>query len=638
MARVYTDLPNHPGELEVARQLAALDDDRLHLWFGVNYIPGVPDIDVIIWHENGGVFVIEVKAVPLEEIEWYGWNRCKIARRPETQGPHQQAHRALHCLRNFLGRMEAKPFVTSGACWPRIRRRQWNDHWNDSAVCGAYAESMLFADDIYADPAALRERLEHIRLNPNMGADRQSAFTHDAAALGEFRRALDVTARPKPIQSDYERLRVLENAISEKTRREAPAYGEKRIVYSGRPGTGKTFRLLRTALYHAMEGCDVLFVCFNKVLATDIRRLLGFSERLDLCAGRIEVHDIFEMLSLFASRRQYELNGNIAEWAELVVDEMKDCRPALPKYDTILVDEGQDIRQWAYEMLELHAKESSTICVAAGDGQELYAGEADWLRDFRTRSETKRLLRVFRNPRSVFQLATLAFEAELRPDRIERAFSRFQRGAAGQAAQLTFERGPGDLPRMAAIDDSSLAALAGNPERCATEQAELMTREYAGIIRREVEELGHERHPLDLLLLVPSRKSTHYPWVIEALKVEGLGYIDYTDDSQRRHLPAPGTIRLCTYHSSRGTEGHRVILFGIEQLRKLAEYVHVDAHRLAYIVLSRAVMQLVIPYRKSAESPVSRFVQDAMACIRAHAEPLKTAAAPGRPRPIAGGA
>jgi hypothetical protein len=47
-----------------------------------------------MWHEIAGIFVVEVKAVTLDEIEYFGWQRCKIRGRDEDSGPQQQAHKA----------------------------------------------------------------------------------------------------------------------------------------------------------------------------------------------------------------------------------------------------------------------------------------------------------------------------------------------------------------------------------------------------------------------------------------------------------------------------------------------------------------------------------------------------------------
>jgi hypothetical protein len=91
---------------------------------------------------------------------------------------------------------------------------------------------------------------------------------------------------------------------------------------------------------------------------------------------------------------------------------------------------------------------------------------------------------------------------------------------------------------------------------------------------------------------------------------------DYSIASQRRHIPRPDMVRLCTYHSSRGIEGHRVVLFGFETLSNFANSVSAEDYKLGYIVLSRASLELVIPYRASVRNQPMKFLDAAIRCLR----------------------
>lgn len=68
MAHIHTKPDKkHGGETLLANQLGAIEDDRLHFWFSLDYIPGVLDADILLIHQDIGAFVIEVKAVPIEK-------------------------------------------------------------------------------------------------------------------------------------------------------------------------------------------------------------------------------------------------------------------------------------------------------------------------------------------------------------------------------------------------------------------------------------------------------------------------------------------------------------------------------------------------------------------------------------------
>jgi len=164
VAIVHTDImPKHKGENELAQRLSKIDDDRLHLWFSLDCIPGVRDIDVLALHEDIGVFVIEVKAVPLDAIRAIGYQHCEIEGRDVDRGPVVQAHSAFQSLKNYLKpRVGRLPFTAATACWPRIRREDWNKNWDDANITGEYAESLIFREDIESTAILLVDRLTHI--------------------------------------------------------------------------------------------------------------------------------------------------------------------------------------------------------------------------------------------------------------------------------------------------------------------------------------------------------------------------------------------------------------------------------------------------------------------------------------------
>lgn len=62
------DEPGHHGESVFARQLVALTDEAFHLWFGVDYLPGVTDLDALVCLEPVGFFAVEVKAFPIAAL------------------------------------------------------------------------------------------------------------------------------------------------------------------------------------------------------------------------------------------------------------------------------------------------------------------------------------------------------------------------------------------------------------------------------------------------------------------------------------------------------------------------------------------------------------------------------------------
>ena len=79
MAYIYTPDPQFAGELSFAKQLKGLllRDNKAHIWFSLSYMPGVQDIDCLLWHEDVGIFCIEIKAIPINAIETFKFETCE---------------------------------------------------------------------------------------------------------------------------------------------------------------------------------------------------------------------------------------------------------------------------------------------------------------------------------------------------------------------------------------------------------------------------------------------------------------------------------------------------------------------------------------------------------------------------------
>jgi hypothetical protein len=364
------DKPGHYREYEFAQNLALFDDPGLYLWFQLEGVPGVKDIDALLYHEALGVFVVEVKGVHLGDIESISFEECPIVNREERTNPNLKARNACLKLREFLSpRVKGQlGGPTPIAAWPLIERRQWDQYWDNPEFTGDYYRRMIFKEDISAGLQALTFRLQQIKNRPLTSVYR-GAFRHSSELLTEIDKAIGAKARPKPAPSDLDRLAAIERRIAKEARDDAPVGEGMRLLYRGAPGTGKTFRLLAIGAAHAVAKQRVLYVCYNKVLAADIRRLLSFSKAINAPDVTFDVYDVYDMLRSHAAG--YDIGDHTHDdWAALVVDDLRGRLST--RYDTILVDEAQDLPGWAFDFLDMQTKPSSTVCVGHGAGQSLY--------------------------------------------------------------------------------------------------------------------------------------------------------------------------------------------------------------------------------------------------------------------------
>lgn len=607
--KIYTQLPEHKGELRFAHRLGSMLDDRAHAWFGINYLPGVKDIDLLLWHEEVGVFTIEVKAVSIEMIESFSFTRCKIQGRGEGPSPHAQAQAAEIDLRNYLLARKLRIFNIATAAFPEITRAEWNTAWrNNPRLTNDWPESIIFQEDFQTGPQALVERLKHIYEFPPSGAGSHRRFTHSRTTLEQLTKLVSPEQEsPEPIPSDIKRLRDLEQSVYRETKNRFPAFGENQLVYNGHPGTGKTFRLLQIGYDHAAAGSRVLYLCFNKVLAADIRRMLisrkYTKDQLNLIdetreSFTFDVMDIWDALRHRLSEQGLSTDsGDLDDRGREAVELLETVGDEIATYDTVLLDETQDFKEWQFRLARLHLKKKGTFLVAYGRGQELYPTDSD-IDEVLEEYPKQSLRRNFRNTKESFRAAYVAYTSQLNSEKIKASSKRFVSDFSGKEQGVDFERTEGRYPILEPINLSELDQEDPSTAFYVEQEEALLAAAYSKLIREQIDFLEERHRPIDLLLLVPSDKSLETRAARRALQAIEQDFVDLTDDLNRRVTVGADSVRLCTFHSARGIEGYRVLIFGLASLPSLCEKIGLDRpENLLYVVLTRAVFETTVVVR-----------------------------------------
>lgn len=614
-ATVHTELPpdrpGHQGERRLAVALQKNCGPEFHLWFNLDYFPAARELDMLLCLEGVGVFAIEVKAVPLDEIESCGAKEMQFRRRTRSNAhPLQQAQAALWDLRDRLVWLHDEekaeqnrliPFISALAAFPLISRADFFARFGGTSLVDAQV-NMLFKEDL-EDGDSLARRLEQAILEPPIGPRRPDKWNLTSAQL----QLLVDTLRPGgglgPSQAERARAQVIDRPDS-KSRQRIRGYLEPHphqpVFFRGFPGTGKTIVLLQIARAHARAGRSVLFTCFNKVLAADVRRLLAATDLDPEDLKRIEVVHVSKMLA------RYGWPGKDRE-AERVWQLRRERSPQR-SYDTVCIDEGQDLADWAYELIDWHAHRNETEWfIADGPGQELYLEAAGpRLSELRAAArEEKRIAqfnRVYRTAQIDFLVAQGVFEHAPALDKIEAWTKRHplpapkvEQGDAFFSSPLDLEfETRGLLPKI-----MRTAARHAPPHAPDSLYSTLLQ-----LVPHELEAAADDGRPGDLAVLVHNVKDTRdKTTVIEALDTLGVAYIDQHDKKKRDDVLPAGKVRLVSFHSARGIEAHRTILVGFDDL---------DAQRhgkqLAYIALSRAKSSTTVLLRDGQPGPYSRFL------------------------------
>lgn len=625
--------PKHRGELAVFQQLTHQNDDALFLWASLDFIPGVNDIDLLLWHQNVGVFVVEIKAIPLEMLLSFSFSSCEIEGRGVHRSPQNQAYDASQSLRNYLApKLKKSPFMVATVCWPLISRSEWKQRFRGTPEICDLADAMLMKEDIYSGSQILEAKLNDIWVKPPIRKGSDYPFRHDRDIFNEFCAALNPEAKPQAVKSDLGKLEALEKGIKRELMRTFAPFTPQKAIFHGRPGTGKTFRLQQIAIMHAREGARVLLCCFNQVLASEFKRIFNL---LDISYKSLGVEtslklniDVLDITSL-ASRLCMDMGIEIStqdydEWGQLIIDDLKSSGllENYPAYDTVLIDESQDFKGWQLSLPMLLLNSGGTVVLGVGSGQELYekSPNQESLVDTLKKEQYKvfNLRRNFRNARPIYELAHLVYETEFSSEKIQDVYKKHFLNKKNEQQDIEFDISDAKFPKLTYINDD--VDLEFDEPEYKTKLVAKLAIEYERVISSEYSAMSDEADPSDLLILVPDTYGDEVVAVRCALDrlgiKEGIQYIDYVDKNKRKQIAPSSKIRLVTFHSSRGLEASNVIVFGAEKLASLSRTVNVNPAKLAYITLSRAIFNLNICVRSNRQNVITIFLEKALTHIQ----------------------
>ncbi len=311
----------------------------------------------------------------------------------------------------------------------------------------------------------------------------------------------------------------------------------RRAVLSGCAGSGKTFLAVEHARWLAAQGCDVLFLCFNRLLAADLRR--RFSDR-----PRVEATHFHDLCWRWAEAAGMKVVGPEQDPAidpatfynETLPQQLLEAIPRTPRrFHALFVDEAQDFQtEWWIPLLGvLEGEAEGMLYVCLDDAQAID-------RSLQDLPATDR---------------TFVLEYNLRnTQRIHECVRRFCR-----RARMTPAFGP-----------------PGRDVEVATYSAD---RELAPLLSRTLHRLQVDgRVPAQDIAVLTYRRLANTP-----LHEGRAGASRLTPSPD----PAPGEVFATTIHAFKGLERPVVILAGLEDSARLTD-------DLLYVGCSRARNHLIV--------------------------------------------
>lgn len=631
MATVHTrlpqDVPGHHGEFVLGQTLMSFSNPGLELWFDLNYLPGVPDLDLIILDNQVGLYLAEVKSMTLESIAEFTTNSLVLKPKVNRQHPTDQLRRGSNRLRSFLKGFpkliapKAMPFLQTTVIWSEIKRSDWKKRFTTPGV-STYEEMCVFKDDLSSYNSFI-SALQRIWERPLLGINVPNQARKLHGDLETFRQAIapsrNQVTLSKSMTDELARPVRDSKRISEKYE-----LGKShRVSIQGAPGTGKTTILREIGLRNLQAGAAVLHVCFNKVLAADQKREYQLLRQRSDEYGFLDVYDMWELYKTLGHVggivREDQVLANVQRYLES--DEGKN----FIKYDVILIDESQDLRDDFFKVVEMIARPTASWFVAYGKGQETNHFTKDeahpclWLSNFLENSDSNHLKRSFRNSTKAFLLAQAFWEK----------YPELESGKEWLRSKFTQQSQPDsqfelDLAVPQMKNDFRIDSLPpGNNRRSMVKN----------LVLGAIEDAKRANRGEDLLVavLAPSSKRaddkeeplpTSYPLVLEVLTEISsdfnLEFHDLVPKEARREVPKAGAIRLVTLQGIRGLSASHVIIFDLIQLEKWVERetqsIKPPLINLTYIALSRSKSSTILVIDGSDESKIEPYLVELLGC------------------------
>jgi len=587
---IHTKLPQnvdgHNGEYELGQTLSTFIGQGLEFWFDLNFLPNVPDIDLMVFSKRVGIFVCEVKSHTIQQIGHYSaTDFIRYDGAPQSH-PVKQVRRTSQQLKTFHSRMikedsstAAVPFFQTTVIWSRITRAQWNQRFTSPAL-RAQAKSFVFQDDLlnarmFIEKLSEFSKLPLLGIYPPINRSKErsgvtSLTTYINSAQQEQKRSIKAIS-DKPADVAY----------LEKELKKYP-FGEKHsVIMAGPAGTGKTTFLLQLGMQHARDGGSVLYLCYNRALATEVQQQVQQMRHEEVMLGHIDIYDQFALYENLAPEIKHL--GHEATAADVIL-----CLKQLPmdevvKYDTILIDEGQDIDGNAVTLAEYLSTEKTSWFASVSKGQELYGFETE--REYPC-SELQKVMQDAKKPtrNRLFRGGEIPFLASFAFQKFAPNFDKVQKFIDEKVLTSRFHVGEDDrqneLPTQA--KSLTLSYLPGDPVN--------FQKAVRTAVIEALQDVKNTEGSADLLIVVFGERSPTYPIVKAALREAKVRIHDLTQEDNRRIVAPAGSVRIVKAMGSRGLSASHVLVFDFDYIQNWCEEKpgRAPAVNLGYVVLTRS--------------------------------------------------
>jgi hypothetical protein len=417
LPRSVLDDPRRKAEVRVYDRLAEALDDSFHVfysspWLGTDRLGNEKDgeCDFLIAHPEHGILAIEVKGgreISFEprDGQWRSTDHGGFAHK--IKDPVAQARSAKH---EILTRLNGSPrwpsrfiHAAHGVIFP--------DAGQPPGDLGADRPARIFCcsrqfRDGLGEWVAERLKAGH---RPNncepLGRDGIAAL--ERLLAHPFTLSFRIGAALAEADTEF---RVLEPSQYQILDIIADI---PRALVRGGAGTGKTVVAIEEALRSASAGRKTLLTCHSRPLAADLERKLKNVDNLTVAGfhalcGKLSRQAGISTPAGISEREFYESALPDALYHAMEV------QPAL-RWDTVIVDEGQDFRDVWWIALDACLLPGGRIRVFMDSNQRVYESAGDGVRDLSV--VPVRLSRNLRNTKNIHEAASIHYSGpDIVPD------------------------------------------------------------------------------------------------------------------------------------------------------------------------------------------------------------------------------
>ncbi|PYT00671.1 MAG: nuclease [Acidobacteria bacterium] len=352
-----------PGEITVFESLR--DDPETKDWVVLHSLDIVHhrsqisgEIDFVVIIPSKGVLIVEVKSHSFIDRRDGLWFMGRGDRSGSPRGPFKQVSSAMHSLQNTVVRrmpgLKSVPFATC-VIFTNCEFKQESTEWHDWEIIDSAKLTRPIGVLLLGVIENWRAKFASASSGGWFNRDAANPIPEQVDVLTDFLRpSFEVYESPK--SQANRRAEDLKRYTESQYRAIDSMSLNRRVIFQGPAGTGKTMLAIEAARRAAANGRRVLFICFNNLLGEWLRK------ETEPLAPLIETTTLHKYLLKVAAVQDVPASPRPKFWNEELpakaLEALVERGGEEGGYDELVIDEAQDILRPNYlDILDLTVKD-----------------------------------------------------------------------------------------------------------------------------------------------------------------------------------------------------------------------------------------------------------------------------------------